>query len=156
MMSANAPPLILISSTMPSKVDSMLNRFWKVTRPPAGATMVGVTNSVLPMLVTSGANASCGALTGLVVEVTQATSIPVAAVVHPAGRAGATATSKFSENVAGHGVVEGLGVAVGVAVATAVAVAVAVAVGVGEGVPVAVAVAVAVGVGVVMTPPQQT
>src|SRR5664279_847785 len=113
MMSANAPPLILISSTMPSKVDSMLNRFWKVTRPPAGATMVGLTNSVLPMLVSSGANASLGALTGLVVEVTHATSIPVAAVVHPAGSAGATTPSKFSENVAGHGV--GVGVTVGVA-----------------------------------------
>src|SRR5436305_14708518 len=99
----------------------MLKRFWKVrTPPPAGAAIVGVINSVLPILVTSGANASLGALAGLVVVVTHGTSIPVAAVVHPAGSAGATTPSKFCVNAVPHGVPEG--VADGVAVAVAVGV----------------------------------
>jgi hypothetical protein len=136
---------MLISRTMPSKVSSMLKRFWEVNiPPPAGAAIVGVINSVLPILLTSGANASFGALAGLVVEVTHATSAPVAAAVHPAGSAGATTPSKFCEKVAPHGVGVGLAVGVGVGVGATVAVAV----GVGEGVPVAVAVAVGVGVGV--------
>src|SRR5438045_7018712 len=104
----------------------MLKRFWKLnTAPPTGAAITGVTNWVSPTLVTSGANASFGALAGLVVEVTQGTSIPVAAVVHPAGSAGATTPSKFSRKLPGHGV------AVGLAEGRTVAVAV----GVGDGVP---------------------
>src|SRR5947207_11990205 len=115
----------------------MLKRFWKLnTPPPAGAAITGVTNWVSPTLVTSGANASFGAVAGLFVEVTHGTSIPVAAVVHPAGSVGATTPSKFCVNVALHG--EAVGVADGVPVAVAVAVAggvnVAVAVGVGDGV----------------------
>src|ERR1700681_2120105 len=101
-MSANAPLLILISRTMPSKpvvaFASMLKRFWKIkTAPSLGIAIVGVTNWVLPLFNTSGANAEFGALAGLVVEVTHGTSTPVAAVVHPAGRAGARTLSKFSE-----------------------------------------------------------
>src|SRR5438046_664974 len=125
-MSTNAPPLILISRTMPSNpvvaLASMLKRFWKVRIPPsAGTVVVGVTNSVLPLLFTSGAKASFGALAGLVVEVTHGTSTPVTAIVHPPGRVGAVTPSKFSEKVA-HGV--GVAVAAGGAVAVAVAVAV--------------------------------
>src|SRR6185295_9131139 len=95
-MSLKAPPLLLISSTMPSKprvgvtpLASMLKRLRKVNcAPPAGTLMVGVSSVVLPMLLTSGANASLGALLGLVADVTHATSTPVAAVAQPAGRAG--------------------------------------------------------------------
>src|SRR6185436_15911720 len=101
--SANAPPLILISSTMPSKPTvpvagaSILKRFSKVNIPPAaGATMVGESNWVLPTLVGSGAKASFGGLLGLVVEVTQGTSTPEASLDHPAGSAGVTTPSKFS------------------------------------------------------------
>src|SRR5207249_2376070 len=132
--STNAPPLILISRTMPSKpvpaLASMLKRFWKVNiPPPAGTAVVGVINSVLPLLVTSGANASFGALAGLAVEVTHGTSTPVTTVVHPPGRVGATMPSKLSEKVAhGVAVAVAVGVAVGVGVAVSVAVGVAVAV----------------------------
>src|SRR5258706_15259638 len=75
----------------------MLNWFLKVNYPPvAGTLMVGVSSTVLPTVVTSGANASFGALMGLVAEVTQATSLPLAAVTQPAGSAGAVTPSKFS------------------------------------------------------------
>src|SRR5471032_1517785 len=103
MMSANAPPLMLISSTMPSKpvadvlLASILNRFLNVSCPPPGGTgILGVTSSVVPTVVLSGAKASLGALLGVVAEVTHATSLPVAALVQPAGRAGTTAPSKAS------------------------------------------------------------
>src|SRR5450432_519789 len=71
--------------------------------------MAGVTNSVLPTLSTSGANASLGALAGVIVEVTHGSSAPVAAVVHPAGSAGAVTPSKFSAKVAVHGGGVGVG-----------------------------------------------
>ena len=104
----------------------MLKRFRKVkTPPPAGTAIVGVTNSVSPTVVGSGANASFGALSGVVVLVTQGTSAPEAVVVHPAGNAGATTPSKFSEKLPGQG--ETVGLAEGATVAVAV--------GVGEGVP---------------------
>src|SRR5918911_1134216 len=58
--------------------------------------MLGETNSVLPTVVGSGANVALGALsTGVLVTDTQADSPPVAAVVQPAGSAGATTPSKF-------------------------------------------------------------
>src|SRR5678816_1971837 len=106
-MSLKAPPLILISRTIPSNprvgvtpLASMLNRFLKVScAPPAGTLIVGVSRVVLPMLLTSGAKASLGALFGFVAEVTQFTSTPVAAVTQPAGRAGGAAPSKFSLKV---------------------------------------------------------
>src|SRR6185295_2194769 len=106
-MSLKAPPLMLISSTMPSNplvgvtpLASILNRFLKVNcAPAAGTLMVGVSSVVLPMLLTSGANASFGALLGFVADVTQATSTPVAAVAQPAGNAGGVTPSKFSLNV---------------------------------------------------------
>jgi hypothetical protein len=98
-MSWKAPPLMLISSTMPSKVFSMLYRFLKVScAPPASTAKDGLTSSVLPTLFGSGAKASFGALDGFVVEVTQGTSTPLDAVVQPAGSAGALTASKFSEN----------------------------------------------------------
>jgi hypothetical protein len=109
----------------------MLKRFRKVnTAAPAGTAIVGEINSVLPMVVGSGANVSLGAVSGVVVEVTHGTSAPLDTVVHPAGSAGATTPSKFSENVAGHG--ETVGVAEGATVDVAV--------GVGEGVPLGVGV----------------
>jgi hypothetical protein len=83
-----------------------------------------------------------GAVSGVVVEVTQSGAPPCALVAtHPAGRAGAVTPSKFSLKEP-HGVGEGVPVAVAVAVGVGVAVAVAVAVGVGGGVPVAVGVGV--------------
>src|ERR1043166_8763437 len=125
-MSVKAPPLILISRTMPSKpvvslasLASMLKRFWKVKNPPPGGTaVIGLINSVLPLLVTSGANASFGALAGSVMEVTHGTSGNVTAVVHPPGSNGAITLSKLSVKVA-HGVA--VAVAVDVAVAVGVA-----------------------------------
>src|SRR5258706_312481 len=88
---------MLISSTSPSNPLSRLNRFLKLTcDPPAATTKFGETSSVLPMLLTSGAKASFGAVSGLVVDVTHGTSTPVAVVVQPAGSAGAVTPSKFS------------------------------------------------------------
>jgi hypothetical protein len=72
-------------------------------------------------------------VSGVVVDVTHVDSAPVAAVVQPAGSAGAVTPSKFSSQPD-----TGVPVAVGVAVAVAV--------GVFVGVPVGVLVAVAVGV----------
>jgi hypothetical protein len=97
-MSWKAPPLMLISRTMPSKPLSMLYKFLKVTcAGPAGTAIDGVTSSVLPTLFGSGAKASLDALEGLVVEVTHGLSTPLAAVVQPAGSAGAVTPSKLSE-----------------------------------------------------------
>src|SRR6478735_5154264 len=86
----------------------------------------GEISSVLPTPLGSGAKASLGAVSGVVVDVTHGDSVPVAAVVQPAGSAGAVTPSKFSPQPA-----TGVPVAVGVAVAVAVGVAVAVPVGVG-------------------------
>jgi hypothetical protein len=58
--------------------------------------MAGVTSSLVAAVVTSFENASLGALPGLVVEVTQFASVPVCAVVQPAGKAGATTLSNAS------------------------------------------------------------
>ena len=112
--------------------------------PPAAIVNAGEISSVLPTAAGSGANALFGAVSDVVVDVTQATSAPVAALVHPVGSAGAVTPSKFSLQPP-----PGVGVAVGVPVAVAVAVAV----GVAVGVAVAVAVGVAVGVGVVQPVP---
>src|ERR1700740_2688890 len=58
--------------------------------------MVGLHNSETPAPVESGAKASLGTLLGEVVEVTQATSAPLAVDVHPVGKAGGvTPVSKF-------------------------------------------------------------
>src|SRR5437867_1980634 len=104
----------------------MLKRFWKVKiPPPAGTVVVGLINSVLPLMGTSGANASFGALAGLIMELTHGIPKGVTAVVHPPGSIGAGTPSKLSVNVA-----HGVAVAVAVAVTAAVGVAVAVAAGV--------------------------
>src|SRR6187549_2423144 len=88
---------MLISRTMPSKVFSTLKLLRKLNDPPPAAIAIGgETSSVSPTAAGSGANASFGAVSGVVVDVTQATSAPVAAVVHPAGSAGAVTLSKFS------------------------------------------------------------
>ena len=105
----------------------------------AAAVLIAIFGVIRCLSVTtfgSSINAVFGAVSGVVVDVTQSGAAPIALLAtQPAGRAGAVTESKFSVNVP-HGVVEGA------------AVAVAVAVGVGDGVPVVVAVAVGVGEGV--------
>ena len=60
----------------------------------------------------SSINAVFGAVSGVVVDVTQSGAAPIALLAtQPAGRAGAVTESKFSVNVP-HGVVEGAAVAV--------------------------------------------
>src|SRR6187455_3641940 len=88
---------MLISRTMPSKVFSTLKLLRKLNDPPPAAIVnAGEISSVLPTAAGSGANALFGAVSDVVVDVTQGTSAPVAAVVHPPGRAGAVTPSKFS------------------------------------------------------------
>src|SRR3982751_580167 len=95
----------------------------------------GEISSVLPTVLGSGAKASLGAVSGAVVDVTQGDSAPVAAVVQPAGNAGAVTPSKFSpQPMKGVPVGDTVGVLVGVPVA--VCVTVGVNVGVTVGVPV--------------------
>jgi len=95
----------------------------------------------------SSISAVFGAVSGVVVDVTQSGAPPVALLAtHPAGNAGAVTPSKFSFNTVAHGEPPA------VAVAVAVAVTVLVAVGVGDGVPVEVAVAVGVAPVMVMLP----
>ena len=93
-------------------------------------------------------NASFGAVSGVVVDVTQSGAAPTAlAATQPAGNAGAVTPSNFSDNVVPvHGV--GVGVAVGAGVGVAVGAGVGVAVGAGVGVAVGAGVGVAVGAGV--------
>src|SRR3982751_4870331 len=88
----------------------------------------GEISSVLPTVLGSGAKASLGAVSGVVVDVTQGDSAPVAAVVQPVGNAGAVTPSKFSPQ-------PDTGVPVGVAVGVFVGVPVDVGVPVGVGVP---------------------
>src|SRR6188768_318387 len=112
---------MLISRTMPSKVFSVLKLLRKLNDPPPAAIInAGEISSVLPTAAGSGANALFGAVSGVVVDVTQGTSAPVAAVVHPAGSAGAVTLSKFSlqPGPGGVGVAVGVAVPVGVGVAT--------------------------------------
>jgi hypothetical protein len=65
--------------------------------PAAGSAMTGETSSVKPTVAGSGAKAAFGALLGVVVDVTQGDSEPLAVVVQPAGSAGAATPSKFWE-----------------------------------------------------------
>src|ERR1700704_1700073 len=95
--------------------------------------MLGVSRYLSLTAAGSSANASFGAVSGVVVEVTQSGGAPCALLAtHPAGKAGATTPSKFSESEP-HG--EPVAVAVAVGVGDAAPVDVAVAVGVVEGVP---------------------
>src|SRR3954468_8491164 len=115
-MSAYAPPLMLISSTMPSNPLSVLKLLRKLNDcPAAGSANEGVISSVLPTPLGSGAKASFGAVSGVVTDVTHGDSVPVATVVQPFGSAGAVTPSKFWPQTAA-------GVPVAVAVAVAVAV----------------------------------
>src|SRR5438477_3803689 len=135
-MSVKAPPLILgedTSSTPPSQNTPPLISVLKLLRKRNWAEaevirMGGVPRNLSLMPSWSVTNASLGAVSGLVVEVTHRMPLPEPPVVQPGGRAGATTPSKFSTNA-------GLphGVAVGVAEGATVAVAVAVGVGVGVG-----------------------
>ena len=93
--------------------------------------MEGVSRYLSLTVAGSSTNASLGAVSGVVVEVTQSGAGPAPLVAtQPAGRAGATTPSKFSVNA----VLQGPPVAVGDGATVAVAV------GVGGGVPVAVGV----------------
>jgi hypothetical protein len=94
----------------------------------------GVINSVLPTAAGSGAKASFGAVSGVVVDVTHGDSAPVDAVVQPAGSAGAVTPSKLWPHTA-PGVPVGVAVGVLVGVPVAVPVGVLVGVFVGVGVP---------------------
>src|SRR5205814_4535501 len=98
MMSLNAPPLMLMSSVMPSNVLSILNRFLKLNCAAAELiAMLGVTRSDVLVVVMSGVNTSFGALAGFVVDVTQSTPlVPVCAVAQPAGSAGTVTPSNAS------------------------------------------------------------
>ena len=103
--------------------------------------ILGVSNSLSVTTFGSLINAVLGAVSGVVVDVSQSGAAPTALLAtQPAGNAGAVTPSKFSFNTVAHGV------------PPAVAVAVAVAVGVGDGVPVEVAVAVGVAPVMVMLP----
>jgi hypothetical protein len=115
-MSWNAPPPMLISSTMPSNVSSVAKLLRNENDPPPAAIVnVGEMSSVLPTPAGSGANASFGAVSGVVVDVTHGDSVPVAAVVQPVGSAGAVTPSKFSSQpVPGVPVGVAVGVFVGV------------------------------------------
>src|SRR5687768_14933679 len=115
---------------MPSKVFSVLKLFLKLNDPPpAEIANTGENSPMSPTEAGSGANTALGGVSGVVVVVTHGTPTPVAAVVHPAGRAGAVTESKFSSQP-----VPGVGVAVGVPVAVGGAVGVVVGVAVGTAV----------------------
>src|SRR5256885_7611866 len=88
---------MLISSTMPSKPDSVLKGFLKLTWAEAELiAMFGVMTSLVLVVVGFVVKMSFGALDGLVVEETNATPPPVTAVVQPAGKFGVVTLSKFS------------------------------------------------------------
>jgi hypothetical protein len=87
---------MLISSTPPSNPPSRLKLFRKLNDPPpADMANAGDISSVSPVAPGSGANAAFGAVSDVLVVVTQGTLTPVAAVVQPAGNAGAVTPSKF-------------------------------------------------------------
>jgi len=85
--------------------------------------------------------ASLGAVSGVVVEVTQSGAAPAAfAATQPAGSAGATTPSKFSlKTMPVHGVGVGVGDSVGVGVGDGVGVGVGVPLGIGVGIQLSVA-----------------
>src|ERR1700680_4708106 len=104
--------------------------------------MFGVSRRLSLTVGGSSMNASLGAVSGVVVEVTQSGATPNAfAATQPPGNAGAVTPSKFSDNPA-HGVGVGVPPGVGVGVGGP---------GVGVGVP-----GVGVGKGVGVGTPQQT
>src|SRR5262245_54083234 len=78
---------------------SRLKLFRKVKTggaPAAGITMLGVTSAVSETAAGSLMNASLGAVSGGVTDVSQASAPARDTLVHPAGRADATTPSKFS------------------------------------------------------------
>src|SRR5690349_15560666 len=94
-MSVNAPPLMLISSTAPSKVSSRLN-WWRNVSVVVPAGVNDGESSVKSFTAgRSVANAAFGAVSNAVVTVVK--SLPVVVdVTQPAGSAGAVTSSKFS------------------------------------------------------------
>jgi hypothetical protein len=95
----------------------MLKVLRKVNRAKAeGMLMPGVSNTLSLMKSWSNRKMQLGAVSGLVVEVTNLIPSPGAGLVatHPAGSAGAVTPSKFSMKIVLHGVTEGEAVGVGV------------------------------------------
>src|ERR1043165_1596637 len=93
---------MLTSSTIPSLLASRLYKLLKANDPPAAGTMYGLlTRSVVPATVASEPNASFGAVSGVVLEVTHADVPALATDDHPAGSAGGVTLSKFSLHVSG-------------------------------------------------------
>src|SRR3954468_12025697 len=94
-MSVKGPPLIEISSTPPSKLDSRMYLFRNVMRlAPVGHIRIGgETNEPSLMVGRSGANAALGTVSGVLVVVVHGL-VPI--VVQPSGKAGAITPSKFS------------------------------------------------------------
>lgn len=75
-----------------------------------------------------------GALSGVVVEVTQSAPFPIMLdAAQPAGNAGGVKASKFSEKAGMHGVPVGVGIGVGLGLGVAVGIGVAVGTGVAVG-----------------------
>src|SRR5438132_8504580 len=109
----NAPPLILgdeTSSTYPSQnippLISVLKLLRKLMTAEADVIVMGRLSRTLSLIPSwSGMKASFGAVSGVTVEVTHMIPSPGSGFVatQPAGSAGATTPSKFSENVALHG-----------------------------------------------------
>src|SRR5438132_13214264 len=109
-MSVKAPPLILgeeTSSTPPSQNTPPLNSVLKLLRKLIWAdaevmAKPGVSRYLSLIPFWSGMNASLGAVSGVMVEVTHmvGSGIPTVPFVatHPAGSAGAVTPSKFSAN----------------------------------------------------------
>src|ERR1043165_1703388 len=98
------------SSTPPSKVFSKLKKLRKLSCAAGDViTMLGVSRSLSDTAAGSSINASLGAVSGVVVDVTHSGAPPIALVAtQPAGNAGAVTPSKFSFNtIPAHGVLVG-------------------------------------------------
>src|SRR5437867_2344582 len=99
-MSWNAPAPILISRTPPSKVDSSVQLFRKVTCGEVKLTKIGgVTRTLSVTTAASLVFAWFGGVSLPPDTVTQASAaVPVITIeLHPAGTAGGVTPSKFSE-----------------------------------------------------------
>jgi hypothetical protein len=100
-MSVNAPPLIEISSTLPSKgvvESSKTQRFLNVKVAEAETMVIGGdVRTSSAMAAPENPNAEFGAVSLLVLTVVQGSPSPVTDVVHPEGSAGAVTPSKFAE-----------------------------------------------------------
>src|SRR5436190_7644908 len=98
MMSANAPPLMLISSAPPSQPPSVAYFCRKVSS--ADGAVIGIDGEVRsvppPTVAGSAAKAAFTPLSGVLVDVTKLMPPSKGTAVQPAGMAGATTPSKPS------------------------------------------------------------